>query len=248
MITVKNLSVSFATGNSEPTKALDNICLSVSAGEFVVLVGSNGSGKSTLLNALAGSIRINSGEIFFEDKKINHLKAYQRCRWIARVFQNPLSGTASDLTIIDNFRLASLRTHPKRLHRGITKTFINEVKEKISLLGLGLENKTDQQMGTLSGGQRQALTLIMAIMDDSKILLMDEPTAALDPKTAALLMQRANDIIAQFMLTTILVTHQIRDAHEYGNRIIQMKEGQIIRDLNRMEKIRLSRHDIYEWF
>ena len=186
--------------------------------------------------------------VFFENKQVNHLKEHQRSKWIARVFQNPFAGTASDLTIIDNFRLTALRTKSKALTRGINKKFIDEVKEKISLLGLGLENKTEQLMGTLSGGQRQALTLIMAIMDEAKILLMDEPTAALDPKTSELLMHHANKIIQQYTLTAILVTHQIKDAHVYGTRIVQMQEGYIKRDLNITQKQLLSLSEIYSWF
>lgn len=248
MITIKNISKTFPSGNGNGIKALQNVSLEIKKGEFVVVIGSNGSGKSTLLNAIAGNIAVDTGEIFFENKQVNPLKEHQRSKWIARVFQNPYLGTASDLTIIDNFRLASIRTKTKSLKRGINKLFIDEVKEKINMLGLGLENRTDQLMGTLSGGQRQALTLIMAVMDEAKILLMDEPTAALDPKTSEMLMQQANKIIYNFKLTSILVTHSIKDAHAFGSRIIQMQEGQVSRDIDSGQKQLLSLSEIYDWF
>jgi putative tryptophan/tyrosine transport system ATP-binding protein len=248
MILLKQLSKTFSSGTVNETKAVQDISLSIPAGDFVVIVGSNGSGKSTLLNILAGTVIADQGEIFFNDRSVSHLKEHQRSKWIARVFQNPLAGTAPDLTVIDNFRLAALRTRRKTLKTGTDKKFREHVKERISMLSLGLENKTEQLMGSLSGGQRQALTLIMAVMDDATILLMDEPTAALDPKTSELLMQQAAKIIAGFNLTTILVTHQLRDAHAYGNRIIQMQEGKIIRDLDAEMKKKLHLNEIFTWF
>ncbi len=248
MIQFQDVSHTFYRGSANEVKALKNIDTTIEFKEFLVLVGSNGSGKSTLLNALAGSFRIEKGSIYIEKEEVDHLKDHQRSKWISRMFQNPLSGTASDLSIMDNFRLASLRTKSKNILIGINQKFRNEVKEKISLLGMGLENKLEQKMGTLSGGQRQALTLIMAIMDEAKILLMDEPTAALDPKSSEILMRSADRIIKDFNLTCILVTHNLKDAHQYGNRIIQMREGEVIKDLNAVEKAKLELTDLFHWF
>jgi len=248
MILLKQLSKTFSAGTVNETKAVQQISLSIPAGDFVVIVGSNGSGKSTLLNIIAGTVTADEGEIFFNDQPVGHLQEHQRSKWIARVFQNPLAGTAPDLTVIDNFRLAALRTKRKTLKTGTDKKFRELVKERISMLSLGLENKTEQLMGSLSGGQRQALTLIMAVMDEAAILLMDEPTAALDPRTSELLMQQAAKVIAGFNLTTVLVTHQLRDAHAYGNRIIQMQEGKIARDLDAAMKKKLALNEIFTWF
>lgn len=246
MLTINNIYKTF--GRLNEVKALQGVDLELKAGEFVVVVGANGSGKSTLLNSISGSVLPNSGNIIIDGSIVTHLAEHKRSKWVARVFQNPLSGTASDLSILENFRLASLRTQQKGLKIGITESFKTIVREKISLLGMGLENKIHQAMGTLSGGQRQALTLLMAIMDDVKILLLDEPTAALDPRSAETVMQTANKLIADYNLTAILITHNMKEAFNYGSRIIQMAEGEIVRDLNKEQKSKLSHTDLYEWF
>jgi len=248
MVSISDLNKIFNKGLANETTALHSIDLKITDQEFVVIVGSNGSGKSTLLNCIAGSILPTSGEIFINGAAVTSLPDYKRCRWVARVFQNPLSGTAPDLSILDNFRLASLRTSSKKLITGITASFKKEVQEKISSLGMGLENKITQPMGTLSGGQRQALTLLMSVMDDCKVLLLDEPTAALDPRSAKIVMQTADKLIANYSLTAVLITHNMKEAFQYGSRIIQMNEGKINRDLNREQKSALLHTDIYEWF
>jgi putative ABC transport system ATP-binding protein len=248
MIELRNVNKIFNDGTANAVHALKDINLEIEKGDFLILLGSNGSGKSTLINAIAGSTSVNSGEILIEDKKVNHLKDFERSKWIARIFQNPLLGTAPDLSIIDNFRLASLRTQKKKLTLGITKKFRSEVQEKIRLLNMGLENKLDVSVGSLSGGQRQALTLSMAVMDDAKILLMDEPTAALDPRSSEILMSNAIKLISLFGFTTIFITHHLKDAHRFGNRIIQMHEGNIIRDLRGEEKEKLQLNDLFKWF
>lgn len=248
MICLKEISKTFFKNTPNEIRALEGVSLEFPKGEFAILIGANGSGKSTLLNAIAGTIGVDKGEIIFEQNKVNALKDYSRSRWIARIFQNPLAGTAPDLSILDNFRLAALRTRKKTLQIGITTKFRRNVQEKIALLGMGLENKLEQKMGALSGGQRQALTLIMAVMDEAKILLMDEPTAALDPKSAVVLMEKAQEIINEFQLTALLVTHDLRDAHHYGNRLIQMKEGRVWKDLDASEKSTLSQNELFEWF
>jgi putative ABC transport system ATP-binding protein len=248
MIRIENISQAYHAGTPNEVLALDWINLKVQPGEFVVLVGANGSGKSTLLNTIAGSIPITVGNIWLESTDVTDLKDFERSKWISRIFQNPLLGTASDLSVIDNFRLAALRTHKKGLSTGIDHQFRYTVQEEIAFLGMGLENKLDQPMGSLSGGQRQALTLVMAIMDDAKILLMDEPTAALDPKSAEIVMKAADHIIKTYNLTAILVTHNMKDAHQYGTRIIHMQEGKVVHDIDSTEKQKLQLVDLYNWF
>jgi putative ABC transport system ATP-binding protein len=214
----------------------------------VIVVGSNGSGKSTLFNIIAGAETPTSGQVLIDGKDVTRLAEYKRSQWIARVFQNPLSGTAPDLSIIDNFRLAALRTGNKKLVIGVNDAFKKTVREKISTLGMGLENKIEQQMGSLSGGQRQALTLLMSVMDKTDILLLDEPTAALDPRSANTILQTAETLIKQYNLTAILITHNLKDAYQYGTRLVQMNEGRVLRDLNREQKAALKQTDLFEWF
>ena len=248
MIQISSITKIFNAGTSNELVALRDITLNISKGDYVVIVGANGSGKSTLLNAIAGSFIVDQGSIKIDGIEVKRKHDFERSKWIARIFQNPLSGTAPDLSILDNFRLAAIRTKSKLLKVGINEDFIKKIKEKIAILGMGLEDKLDQPMGTLSGGQRQALTLIMAIVDDAEIILLDEPVAALDPKSSETLMSSADKIISEFNLTAILVTHQLKDAHRYGNRVIQMMEGQIFKDLNAKEKAELSLNNLFEWF
>lgn len=248
MIELKNISKSFGSGTIHEIRALQPLSLELKDGEFVVLIGSNGSGKSTLFNLLAGSVKSDTGSILINGKDITHLPDHKRSRYISRIFQNPLSGTAPELSILENFRLASLRTQKKGLSVGSNKLFKKEVKEQVASLNLGLEDKIDQPMGTLSGGQRQALTLLMATMDRTDILLMDEPTAALDPGTSALLMELASKIAHEKGLTTLLITHQVKEVLKYGDRLIQLKSGKIRRDLNTAQKRELEVNEVMSWF
>jgi len=248
MIKLSNVTKVFNRSKANEVKAITDLNLTIADQDYLVVVGSNGSGKSTLLNLIAGSILPGNGEIYIDNNRVTRLPDYQRSRWIARVFQNPLSGTAPDLSILDNFRLAALRKKPKSLIIGTNALFKEQVKEKIALLNMGLEHKLEQPMGTLSGGQRQALTLLMSIMDDCKILLLDEPTAALDPRSAGLVMQTADDLIKQFELTAILITHNLKDAHTHGNRLIQMVEGGIAQDFSAESKLNLTQNDLFSWF
>ncbi len=248
MIEVNNISKTFNKGEATAVKALSNIYIDINANEFVVIVGSNGSGKSTLLNSIAGSFICDEGTIIIDGSDVTKLQDYQRTKWLSRVFQNPLQGTAPALSIIDNFRLAALRTQSKSMKIGVSDTFISKVKDRIATLDMGLEDKINQPVGSLSGGQRQALTLLMSVMDESKILLLDEPTAALDPKSAATVMLTADKLIKQLNLTAILVTHNLKEAISFGNRIIQMSEGTIIKDLKKEVKEKLGVNDIFEWF
>lgn len=248
MIRIENLTKRFNPGKPNETIAIDNVSLQINKGEFVVIVGANGSGKSTLLNAISGSLKITTGEVTIEDTLVTNISEHSRSKWIARVFQNPLSGTASELSILENFRLASIRTQFKTLKIGINDSFANAVREKISSLGMGLENKIHLSIGSLSGGQRQALTILMSVMDDLKILLLDEPSAALDPRSADIVMKITEKLINDHCLTSILVTHNIKDASQYGTRIIQMSEGRILKDIGGTEKQSLNSSDIFNWF
>lgn len=248
MISTNNISKTFNTGKPNQVNAISNINLDIKAGEFVVIVGSNGSGKTTLLNLIAGNILPDAGTITIDGNDATRLPEYKRSKWIARIFQNPLLGTAGDLSIIDNFRLAALRTQNKGLTIGKNEAFKKQVRDKIATLGMGLEDKVEQPIGTLSGGQRQALTLLMSVMDSCKILLLDEPTAALDPRSAANVLRIADELIKQYQLTAILVTHNLKDAGNYGSRIIQMGEGEVIKDLTGEQKINLKQNELFEWF
>jgi putative ABC transport system ATP-binding protein len=248
MIAINDVHKVFNKGKANQVNAVNGITLSIPEGEFLVIVGSNGSGKTTLLNLVAGSVFPDAGSISIDENDVSKLADYKRSQWIARVFQNPMSGTASDLSILDNFRLASIRTKNKGLSIGINDKFKQQVREKIETLGMGLENKIEQPMGTLSGGQRQALTLLMSVMDSCKVLLLDEPTAALDPRSADVVMRTADKLITDFKLTAILITHNLKDAYNYGTRIIQMGEGLVLRDLNNKQKSDLKQNDLFDWF
>jgi putative ABC transport system ATP-binding protein len=247
-VELQHISKSYSQG-SENNVALNDVSLLIPASQYVVVIGPNGSGKSTLLNVIAGATTCNEGRLLINDKDVTDNKQYEISRYVARVFQNPLAGTAPNLSIIENFRLAALRTQSKLFRNGITPQFKKEVQEKLQLLNLGLENKLNQTMGTLSGGQRQAITLLMATMDETHILLMDEPTAALDPKTSVTLMQLADKLIHEYKLTAILITHNLKDALHYGQRLLCMNKGRIVKDIALPEeKMNLQPADLYNWF
>ncbi|MDZ4706894.1 MAG: ATP-binding cassette domain-containing protein [Saprospiraceae bacterium] len=248
MISLKHIVKVFHPGEINEVIALADVSLDFNKGEFVVLVGANGSGKTTLLNIIEGAEFPTSGTVEINGTEVTALPEYKRSQWIARVFQNPHHGTAPELSILDNFRLAALRTQRKTLHIGTTVAFKKEVRQKIATLGMGLERKLSQPMGNLSGGQRQALTLLMSVMDKTDILLLDEPTAALDPKSALVVLKLAEQLNKELGITTILITHNLKDANLYGSRLIQFQEGKIIRDISGEEKTKLMLQDIYGWF
>lgn len=248
MIDILHVTKIFNRGETNDVKALDTISLNIVKGQFLVIVGPNGSGKTTLLNIISGAEKCTDGKIVFNNTDVTSMPEYYRSRWVARVFQNPLSGTAPDLSILDNFRLAALRTKPKYPVIGINKSFKEKVQSVIATLKMGLENKIEQPIGTLSGGQRQALTLLMTMMDETLILLLDEPSAALDPKSADLVMDLADKLIKEKKLTALLVTHNLKEALQYGNRLIQMGEGKIIKDIGDEEKSKLRLQDMVDWF
>lgn len=248
MIELDHITKVFNRGKINEVTALKEVSLQIGAGESLVLVGANGSGKTTFLNVISGAILPSEGMVRIHNREVTRLPEHKRSRWVARVFQNPLAGTAPELSILDNFRLAALRTKRKQLIVGVNENFKKIVREKIAGLKMGLEDKLLQPMGALSGGQRQALTLLMSIMDHTDILLLDEPTAALDPHSAEVVMQTAERLIQEYQLTTVLITHNLRDAHRFGNRLIQMAGGRISRDLDVKAKRELVLKDMYEWF
>ena len=248
MIRLAGVSKTYNPRQPGEVRALFPVDLDIPRGSFTVLVGGNGSGKSTLLNLIAGSLRPSTGQVWIDGHEVSALAEYRRARWIARVFQNPLAGTAASLSIVDNFRLAALRTRAKGLRIGVTATFRARVRERVASLGLGLEDKLDRAMGTLSGGQRQALTLVMAVMDHTDILLLDEPTAALDPGAATVVLDTACQLIARHGLTAIMVTHNLQHALHSGNRLIHMAGGRVVHDLEGAEKAALAPEALQQWF
>ncbi|MFB2118503.1 ABC transporter ATP-binding protein [Parapedobacter sp. 2B3] len=248
MLQLQHITKVFNAGKATEVAAVQDVTLRLEPRSFTVLVGANGSGKSTLLNLIAGSIYPDKGSLLLHGHDIQRLPDYQRSRWIGRVFQNPLLGTAASLSILDNFRMAALRGSTKWLKLGTGTAFRRQVADKVSTLGMGLENKLAQPMGTLSGGQRQALTLLMTVMADVDILLLDEPTAALDPRSAREVMETANRLIAEDQLAALLVTHNINEALRYGSRLIQMENGKIIRDYEEIAKRTLDHGAVVSWF
>ncbi|HRG57704.1 MAG TPA: ATP-binding cassette domain-containing protein [Bacteroidia bacterium] len=247
MINLQNISKSFTDDAGVKNELLQALNIKFKTGDFTIIIGANGSGKSTLLNLIAGIILPDHGTININNIMVQQLLSYERSKFIARVFQNPLQGSVPDLTVMENMRLAFLRTQPKGLTLGIDSAFKEKVKHSIAQLNLGIENKLEQKMGTLSGGQRQALTLVMATLSDAKVLLMDEPTSALDPKSAYSLMQNANTIIKDKKLTTIMVTHNMREALAYGNRLLLMKSGKIEKDIDGFNKEKLTVTELFDW-
>jgi len=248
MLILQNITKVFFKDKPNEINALDDFSLTIHQGDFLTVVGANGSGKSTLLNVISGSEMIDGGKLLLNEKSIEAFPDYKRSKWIARVFQNPLQGTASELSILDNFRLASLRGQSKTLKIGVDEKFKMRVKEHLNLLGMGLENKINQPMGGLSGGQRQALTMLMTVMSEVKVLLLDEPTAALDPRSANKVMELANQLIQEYKLTVVFITHNMKEATNYGDRLIQMSHGKLKRDLGKKGKKELKPQDLYEWF
>ncbi|TVR79131.1 MAG: ATP-binding cassette domain-containing protein [Saprospirales bacterium] len=248
MLKIQRLSKTFTTAGGEQFKALDKIDLEIPAGSFTVVIGGNGSGKSTLLNLIAGNLKCDEGKIILNNREIQKWPDYKRARFLSRIFQDPTAGTAPDLKIVENFRLAAIRAKRKGLGIGIDREFREQVRRALKKLDLGLENKIDQQVEQLSGGQRQAITLLMASWENPEILLMDEPTAALDPKSARLVMELADEIIRRNNITAFLVTHQMHEAKRFGDRLIQLERGKIVRDIGSERKKELDPLDMMKWF
>ncbi len=232
MIELNNLFITFNKGTAIENPVLRGLSLKVEQGEFVSVIGSNGAGKSTLLNAISGDCAVDSGEILIQGNKVNQSTTWQRANQVARVFQDPMAGTCESLTIEENMALAYQRGRKRGLGFAIKRQMRELFKDKLALLGLGLENRLTDQMGRLSGGQRQAVSLLMASLQPSNILLLDEHTAALDPKTTDFVLELTNKIVREQKLTTLMVTHSMRQALDYGDRTVMLHQGQVAFDVS----------------
>ena len=248
MLKITGLEKTFEAGTINEKKALCGIDLTLSEGDFVTVIGGNGAGKYTLLNAIAGVFPVDHGHIFLGDQEITRLPEHKRARLLGRVFQDPMMGTAADMGLQENLALAYRRGQHRTLKWGITKMERAFFREQLLQLELGLEHRMATKAGLLSGGQRQALTLLMATLKKPNLLLLDEHTAALDPKTAAKVLELSDKIIAEHHLTAMMVTHNMRDAIRHGNRLIMMDGGRIILDISGEEKKRLTVEELLERF
>ncbi len=248
MLELRDIHKTFNPGTVNAKRALNGVSLHLNPGDFVTVIGSNGAGKSTTLNAIAGVWPIDSGSIIIDGQDVTHLPEYKRAKFLGRVFQDPMTGTAATMEIQENLALARRRGQRRGLKSGITKKEQQEFYELLKTLGLGLEERMTAKVGLLSGGQRQALTLLMATLQQPKLLLLDEHTAALDPKTAEKVLDTTDRIIRENNLTAFMVTHNMNDAISHGNRLIMMNEGKIIFDIAGEEKKKLTKEDLLEKF
>ena len=248
MLDIKNIYKTFNTGTVNEKRALNGVSLHLAPGDFVTVIGGNGAGKSTTLNAVAGTWFVDEGTITIDGVDVTHLPEHKRAKYIGRVFQDPMMGTAATMQIEENLALALRRGKPRTLRIGITKEEREQYKEMLKILDLGLEDRLTSKVGLLSGGQRQALTLLMASLVKPKLLLLDEHTAALDPKTAAKVLDATQKIVERDNLTTLMITHNMRDAIAYGNRLIMMHEGRIVVDVGGEEKKHLTVEQLMNLF
>ena len=248
MIELKNVSKVFNPGTVTEMCLFRDFNLTVRDGEFVSIIGSNGSGKTTLLNLICGSLPLDGGDLLLDGKNINRLREYQRYRRIGRVYQNPSAGTCPHLTVLENMSLADNKGQPYGLSRGVNHKRRDEYAEALRSVGLGLEDKMDVRMGILSGGQRQAVALVMATLTPVDFLILDEHTAALDPHTADVIMEITDKVVREKKLTAIMVTHNLRYAVEYGNRLLMMHRGNVVLDAAGEYKARLTVDDLLGQF
>jgi len=248
MLEIKNVYKTFHAGTVNEKVALNNLNLTLNEGDFVTVIGGNGAGKSTMLNAVAGTLMVDSGSIMIDGNDLTNMPEYKRANILGRVFQDPMMGTAADMWIEENLALALRRGQKRGLKWGITKAEKEMYKEKLAMLDLGLEDRMTTKAGLLSGGQRQALTLLMASLRKPKVLLLDEHTAALDPKTAAKVLELSDKIVQENGLTTMMVTHNMKDAIAHGNRLIMMDAGRIVVDISGEEKKKLTVPDLLALF
>ena len=244
MLRIEDVYKTFNAGTINEKKALCGVNLTLEEGEFVTVIGGNGAGKSTTLNAVAGVWPVDSGRIYIGGDDVTRLSEYKRAKYLGRVFQDPMTGTATTMSIEENMAIAARRGKARRLTWGITKAERDTYREMLKTLNLGLTSK----VGLLSGGQRQAITLLMASIQKPKLLLLDEHTAALDPKTAAKVLEISDKIIAENHLTAMMVTHNMRDAIAHGNRLIMMHEGKVILNIAGEEKKKLTVEDLLHQF
>ena len=248
MLEVKEIYKTFNPGTVNEKHALNGVNLTMEDGDFITVIGGNGAGKSTLMNAIAGAWPIDEGTILIDGANVTHLPEHKRAAFIGRVFQDPMMGTAATMGIEENLALAKRRGKLRTLMPGIKKAERDEYRELLKTLGLGLEDRLTSKVGLLSGGQRQALTLLMATLIKPKLPLLDEHTAALDPKTAAKVLNATDRIVSKDHLTTLMITHNMRDAIAHGNRLIMMHDGRIILDIRGDEKQKLTVEDLMHEF
>jgi putative tryptophan/tyrosine transport system ATP-binding protein len=248
MIKLDRIHKKFNPGTINEVYALKGVCLEVKPGDFVTVIGTNGSGKSTLLNAVAGMFLPDTGTVMVDGDDVTRQREYQRAKHMARVFQNPFMGTASEMTVAENLHMASLRGKRRYPKIGLNVQCIKKYRDEIALLEMQLEDRFENVIGTLSGGQRQALTLLMSVMNRPKVLLLDEHTAALDPKSAAQIIKLTKKFIERDAITTLMVTHSMQQALELGNRTIMMNKGQIIDDISKEEKQIMNVNDLLDKF
>ncbi|MCI9554894.1 ABC transporter ATP-binding protein [uncultured Oscillibacter sp.] len=248
MLEVKDIWKVFNAGTVNEKQALRGVSLTLNDGDFCTVIGGNGAGKSTLLNAVAGTWPVDGGTISIGGVNVTHLPDYKRAPYIGRVFQDPMLGTAPTMQILENLALAARRGQRRGLRWGVNKAEKDRYQEMLKNLDLGLEDRLTSKVGLLSGGQRQALTLLMASLKKPKLLLLDEHTAALDPKTAAKVLELSDRIVAESQLTTMMVTHNMKDAIQHGNRLIMMYDGKIVIDVSGEEKKKLTVPQLLELF
>ena len=248
MLEIQDLHKTFNIGTINEKVALDGVNLQLNEGDFVTIIGGNGAGKSTTLNAIAGTWPVDRGKILIDGKDITRLSEHKRAAYLGRVFQDPMIGTAATMGIEENMAIAARRGERRSLRWGISKAQREAFRKKLAELNLGLEDRMGSKVGLLSGGQRQAITLLMAALKKPKLLLLDEHTAALDPKTAAKVLEISDKIIAENGLTAMMVTHNMKDASEHGHRLIMMHEGRVIYDVSGEEKKKLHVSDLLAKF
>lgn len=248
MLEVRSARKVFYRGQPDEKVALDGLDLSLATGEFGVVIGSNGAGKSSMLNAISGALPLDSGKILINGDDVSNMPVYKRATRLARVFQDPMRGTAASMTVAENMLLADLRASKRSLRKGLTATRLASYKERLELLGLGLENRLNTRVELLSGGQRQSLSLIMAVGGSPELLLLDEHTAALDPRTADIVMQATVRAVEALKLTTLMVTHNMQHAVDFGSRIFMLSAGRVRLDISGEEKARITVPDLIDHF
>ncbi|WP_313295875.1 ABC transporter ATP-binding protein [Diaphorobacter sp.] len=248
MLSAQDLHITFNPGTPIETRALRGMSLDIPAGQFVTVIGSNGAGKSTFLNAISGDQSVDTGKIVIDNQDVTRLPVWSRSQRVARVFQDPMAGTCEDLTIEENMALAHQRGTRRGLRSAVKKSDRDLYRERLSTLGLGLENRLTDRIGLLSGGQRQAVSLLMAALQPSRILLLDEHTAALDPRTADFVLQLTARIVAENQLTTMMVTHSMRQALDVGQRTVMLHQGQVVLDVAGAERSQMDVPDLLQMF
>ena len=248
MLSANNLVITFNPGTPIETRALRGLSLDIPSGQFVTVIGSNGAGKSTFLNAVSGDLSVDSGTIVIDNEDVTRQPVWNRAKRVARVFQDPMAGTCEDLTIEENMALAMSRGERRGLSRAVQASMRSTFRDRLSTLGLGLENRLSDRIGLLSGGQRQAVSLLMAALRPSRILLLDEHTAALDPRTADFVLQLTDRIVRESKLTTMMVTHSMRQALDVGDRTVMLHQGRVVLDVSGDKRRGLDVPDLLRMF